>query len=142
MEDKELAENHAPNAQIGLMDGNNLYTPLDPRHEVSTGNQPKEVFEESKTEESVGKEKMVRELLEVIEDSTGLKSVVFGKDVTHPERKRGIVQSVQTSMKLSCEEEEMEALQDKVYEVEEEKEQGSDSLANLPELQGREGALL
>ena len=31
---------------------------------------------------------------------------------------------------------------EKFYEVEEEKEQVSDSLANLPELQGREGALL
>ena len=49
MEDKELAENHAPNAQIGLMDGNNLYTPLDPRQEVSTGNQPKEAHSDNRS---------------------------------------------------------------------------------------------
>ena len=99
MEDEELAENHAPIAQIGGVDGNTLYTTLDPRQEVSTGNQPKEVFKESKTEESLGKEKKVREPLEVIEGSTKLKGVVFGKDVTHPERNRGIVQSIRTSTK-------------------------------------------
>ena len=63
MEDEELAKIHAPIAQIGLMDGK----------------------AESKAEESLGKEKKVKEPLEVIKDSTRLKGVVFGKDMTHPQ---------------------------------------------------------
>ena len=38
MEDKEIAENHAPNAPIKLMDGNTLYTTLGPSQEVFAGN--------------------------------------------------------------------------------------------------------
>ena len=31
MEDKDITENHALNAHIGLMDGNTSYTTLEPR---------------------------------------------------------------------------------------------------------------
>ena len=86
------------------------------------GIQPKEVAKESKTEEIVGEEKKVMEPLKVIEDATGLRGVMIDKDVTHSERKRRIIQAIRGITKSSCCKEELAARQEKLYEVEEEKE--------------------
>ena len=101
MEDKEIAENHAPNAQSRLREGNPLYTALEPRQEVSAGNQPKEVVLESQTEEVRGEERMVKEPLEVIKDATMLKGVMIKRDGTHS-KKKGIGRTAQVIPKFFC----------------------------------------
>ena len=63
---------------------------------------------------------------------------MLDKDVTHSERKKRIKQAVRGVTKSSCSEEELAALQEKLGEVEEEKEQAADGRDLLHGLQGGE----